>query len=102
MVASVAMNGGNRTSAIRAAWNRPTTNPITIVMAIAATTTPNDGGPAASGERNHSVISLALTTDARATTAPVERSIPPDMITNAAPIASTPNSATRWNSVWTL
>ena len=45
--------------------------------------------------RSHSVRSLALTTDASATTAPVDRSIPPAMITTAAPTASTPKRATR-------
>ena len=45
--------------------------------------------------RSHSVRSLALTTDESATTAPVDRSIPPAMITTAAPTASTPKSATR-------
>ncbi len=52
--------------------------------------------------RSHSVSSLALTTDESATTAPVDRSMPPEMMTSPAPTASTPNSATRWSRVWRL
>ncbi len=66
------------------------------VRPIARPTMKTDGGaPLPPPGRSHSVSSLALTTDESATTAPVERSIPPAMITTAAPTASTPKSATR-------
>ena len=41
-------------------------------------------------DRSHWVINLAAITDANAVTAPTDRSIPPEMITTAAPMASTP------------
>ena len=73
------------------------------VRAIARAITPDEGGIAAVGpDRSQSVISLALTIDERATTAPIERSMPPEMITTAAPTERMPNSATWWSNVWRL
>ena len=42
---------------------------------------------------SHSVISLAETTAERATTEPIDRSMPPEMMTTATPIDRTPKSA---------
>ncbi len=89
IVASVAMNGGRWNRLIIRACIIPTARPIRSVSATAATTTAIDGDDA-EAPGSHAVTSLALTTDARATTAPTERSMPPAMITTAAPIASTP------------
>ena len=70
---------------------------------MASAITPVEGGIAAVGpDRSHSVTSLAPTIDERATTAPTERSIPPEMITIAAPTERMPNSATWWSNVWRL
>src|SRR3954470_18293221 len=52
--------------------------------------------------RSQAVNSLAQTTEDRATTDPIDRSIPPAMITTAAPTESTPKSATWWSSGWRL
>ncbi len=74
------------------------------VSPIASAMSAIEGGSAAVTPRrpSHSVISLALTTDASAMTAPIERSIPPAMMTMAAPTASTPKRATRCRRVWRL
>ncbi len=89
MVASVAMNGGKPKRLMRNAWNKPIPRPIRRVIAIAATTTTAEGSPVLS-PRSHSVINLAAITDENATTAPTDRSIPPEMMTTAAPMARTP------------
>ena len=96
IVARVAMNGGIRSPLIMRACTRPIVSPMSRVRPIASATIGTDGGgPLLPPVRSHSVKSLALTTDESATTAPVDRSIPPAMITTAAPTASTPKSATR-------
>ncbi len=90
IVASVAMNGGRPNRLIRKAWNRPIPRPSARVKASARRMMANDGSVPGATEPSHCVISLAQTTEDRATTAPTERSMPPEMITTEAPTARTP------------
>ena len=73
------------------ACNRPMARPRSSVSVIARKRIGDEGGVLArASERSQLVKSLALMIEDRATTAPIERSIPPEMITIAAPTAKTP------------
>ena len=103
IVASVAMNGGSRSWLIISACNKSDRQAQEQGQRdrqrrSAASTEVAADVPSWS----QAVNSLALTIDDSATTEPTDRSMPPAMITTAAPTDSTPNSATWCNSVWRL
>ena len=76
---SVAMNGGKRTMTTRTALNTPQAKPATTpAHALAAKL------------QCRSTYKLPRTTPASAITAPGDRSIPPEMMTMAAPIDAMP------------
>ena len=76
---SVAMNGGSRASTISAALRSPAARPTRSPIATLA-----PSGQLAVTNRS------AITTPVSAMTAPGARSIPPEMITIAAPTAAIP------------
>ncbi len=79
MTPSVAMNGGSRASTTSAELRRPAPSPVASPAPIA--------GPSAQPASTNSPL---VTTPASAMTAPGARSMPPEMITIAAPTAAIP------------
>ena len=88
------MNGGSRTAVISQVWSVPTRNPASrLARQPAATTAPPTGlKPTISAGASASIVE-AHTVVERAIIDPAERSMPPAMITTAAPSAKMPSRA---------
>ncbi len=86
------MNGGSRTTAISQACSVPTSNPTTSVPRIASTITPVPSGVAFSIACGlSSTMNVAQIVPLKAIIDPADKSMPPEMITTAAPSEKIPN-----------
>jgi len=100
-VASVATNGGRRTTVMSQAWKLPISRPTTSVPRIArAITQPAISRDSRTSSGANSAMSIAQTEPLKAITEPLDKSMPPEMITMADPSAKIPSMAV-WRRMFT-